>query len=223
MRTQLVIVSATVSLLAGCASHIAPYRPKRRHFDPGRYEKSPVASRGSLYAGGAGWFEDDRAGRVGDILIVRIEESEQATRDATTKLARSTQRSASASGLLGSAASAVGLDSAGLIGLSSERTFDGSGKIERKGRLVATLPVRVRRVLPNGDLFVEGTKVIMVGAEEHHLYVSGLVRPVDIGPDNTISSTRLADAEIEYTGRGDVTQQTRQGWLARLLDTIMPF
>jgi flagellar L-ring protein FlgH len=71
-------------------------------------------------------------------------------------------------------------------------------------------------------LFIEGTKVVMINNEEYHLYLSGLVRPTDIGQNNAIESTRIADAQIEFTGRGDLADQQRKGWLARLLDTFSP-
>ena len=77
--------------------------------------------------------------------------------------------------------------------------------------------------LGNGDLYIEGTKVVMIGAEEQHLYVSGIVRVRDIAEDGSIPSSRIADAEIEYTGRGDVSDQQRRGWGSRLFAKIWPF
>ena len=83
--------------------------------------------------------------------------------------------------------------------------------------------MRVSKEMPNGDLFLEGTKVVLINNEEYHLYVSGLVRPTDISPDNSVQSTRIADAQIEFTGRGDLADQQRKGWMIRLLDTMNPF
>jgi flagellar L-ring protein precursor FlgH len=77
--------------------------------------------------------------------------------------------------------------------------------------------------MPNSDLYVEGTKVVLVDDEEHHLYVSGLIRQADVKADGTVSSSQVADAEIEYTGRGDVSDQQRPGWLSRILGAIWPF
>jgi flagellar L-ring protein precursor FlgH len=77
--------------------------------------------------------------------------------------------------------------------------------------------------MPNGDLFLEGTKVVLINNEEYHLYISGLVRPTDIAQDNSVLSSRIADAQIEFTGRGDLADQQRKGWLARLLDWANPF
>jgi len=201
-------------LSTGCAGHIAPYKAKKRHFDPGVYGRQPTASAGSLYAAGsAGLFEDRVGSRIGDMLLIRIDERESALRDATAKL-----------GLLAALATAhPGLDPAALLGTQSSSQFDGSGKLERKGQLNATLPVRVAQVLPNGDFFVEGTKVVMVDNEEHHIYVSGIVRAADVAEDNSVPSSRVGDAEIEYSGRGDVSDQQQAGWLSRTLGKIWPF
>jgi flagellar L-ring protein precursor FlgH len=211
-----------------CTTHIAPYRPKQRRFTPGDYAERPAAKGSSLYAGGArGLFEDDRAGRVGDIIIISISESETATRQATTKLSRTNDQSfgvQSSMGILDTIAAAhPSFNPASLLGATSASAFEGDGSVARSGLLVATLPVRVRRVLVNGDLFVEGTKVIMVDHEEHHLYVSGIIHPTDIDDNNTVPSSRLADAEIEYTGRGDMSDQQRPGWLSRILTKVWPF
>lgn len=221
-------LSLLLVLASGCAGHIAPYKPKVRHYDPGVYAAAVHPSGASLYVDGSrGLFEDDRAGRVGDIVIIKIDENESGSHDATSKLAHKNANDASAPGTLGllGALQKVypGLDPANLLSTATNGSFDGSGAVTRSGKLTGTLPVRVRAVTPNGDLYVEGTKVILVGEEENHLYISGVIRQADIRPDNSVLSSQVADAEIEYTGRGDVTDQQRPGWLSRLLTSIWPF
>ena len=223
------LITATAVLFCfGCTSHIAPYRPKKRSFKPGKYAERPVVAAGSLYAAGNhGLFEDAVANRIGDTLVIRIDERENATRDASTKLTKKDKTNRAVPNALGLMAAlqakVPNLDPTKLFATESDSDFSGNGSISRKGRLTATLPVRVRQVLPNGDLYVEGTKVVMVGAEEHHIYVSGVVRRWDIAEDNSVSSSRVADAEIEYTGRGDVSAQQSKGWLSKVVDTIWPF
>lgn len=217
-------------LVAGCAGpprHIAPYSPKERDFDRGAYAPQPEASPGSLYADQRGLLEDDRARRVGDLLVIEIDERETASRTSTTKLKRGSSNALNAPKVLGLMAKLQrnfpGFDPSEMLAVSSDHNFNGNGQTQRSGRLTATLPVRVKEVMPNGDLFVEGTNVIMVSNEEHHLYVSGLVRQVDILANNTIPSSRIANAEIEYIGRGDVNDQQRPGWGSRALTRGAPF
>ena len=215
-----------LAVVTACTTHIAPYRPKQRTFVADAYPARPSASRGSLFAGD-GWFEDDTARHVGDVLVVRIDERDTASRDASTKLDKkdnATYGMPAAVGLLAALQRKYpDVDPAQLFATESEMTFNGSGKIVRKGTLSATLPVRVKQELGNGDLFVEGTKVVMVGEEEHHIYLSGIVRTADISDDNSVPSSRIADAEIEYTGRGDVSDQQRRGWGSRLLAKVWPW
>jgi flagellar L-ring protein precursor FlgH len=220
--------TAFLLLLCACTTHIAPYKPKQRRYEPGDMAEPPAATGGSLYASGSrGLFEDDRARALGDILVIRIDENEAATRDAQTKLDKSNDQKfaiPASLGLLGQLQSKIpGLDPASLLSAKSDSKFAGKGQTSRSGRLTATLPVRVKKVLRNGDLFVEGTKIVMVDNEEHHLYVSGVVRQADILADNSVLSSRVADAEIEYAGRGDVSDQQRPGWLSRILTAIWPF
>jgi len=215
-------------LCAACVTHIAPYKPKERKYDRGIYASNGKPRGASIYVeGNRGLFEDDRASRVGDIIIIKIDEADAGSHAATSKLARDGKNDYSAAatlGLLPALQKAYpALDPSQLLSTASKTNFDGSGQISRSGKLTGTLPVRVREVMPNSDLYVEGTKVVLVGEEEHHLYVSGLIRQADIASDGTVPSSRVADAEIEYTGRGDVSDQQRPGWLSRILGAIWPF
>lgn len=219
---------AVAGAAAGCVDHIAPYHAKHRVYDGGHYARGPGPSDGSLYAAGApGMFEDQIAGRVGDILVVRIDERDLATHEADTKLDRADDTSygmPAAIGLLAALQKKYpDADPAALFGTTTSQKFKGAGSTQRRGTFSATLPVRVAQVLDNGDLFVEGTKVVMVGNEEHHIYLSGVVRRIDIADDDTVPSSRIADAEIEYVGRGDISDTQRRGWLSRILSKVWPF
>jgi flagellar L-ring protein FlgH len=212
----------------GCATHIAPYKAKHRVFDAGEFGSRNSAQSGSLYAEGqAGLFEDPIAGRVGDILVIRIDEKDLASNNADTKLDKSDDTSYGMPAAFGFIAALKAkypdVDPSKLFATNSNQKFTGQGSTARSGQVNATLPVRVREILPSGDLFIEGAKVVMVGAEEKHIYVSGIVRRIDIAEDNSISSSRIADAEIEYTGRGDISDTQRRGWASRALSKIWPF
>lgn len=219
-----------VAVAPGCAGgprHIAPHTPKERTFDAGEYELAREPTPGSLYADQHGWLEDDRATRIGDILVIQIDERETATRQSSTNLSRKGSNNYNMSSALGLMAKLKkkfpNINPEQLLASASENKFDGAGKTAKSGRLTATLPVRVKEVMPNGDLYVEGTNIVMVTNEEHHLYVSGIVRRVDIKADNTVLSSRIANAEIEYVGRGDVSDQQRPGWGSRAAVRGAPF
>jgi flagellar L-ring protein FlgH len=221
------LLAAAALALTACVTHIAPYQPKHRHFDAGEYAKASGPGGGSLYGGTGGLFDDGSAKNVGDIVVIRIDERENASRDASTKLSKDDEAKygmPAAVGLLSALQKKYpDLDPSQLLSTTSNVKFSGSGSIERKGTLTAMLPVRVAQVLPNGDLYVEGNKVVMVGEEEHHLYISGIVRRIDLAEDDSAPSSRLAEAEIEYTGRGDVSDQQRRGWFSRIVSRVWPF
>ena len=213
---------------AGCASHIAPYHAKHRTLETGEFGARSRPVSGSLYAEGApGLFEDHSASRIGDILVIRIDEKDVASHQADTKLDKTDATSYGMPAAIGLASALAakfpGVDPAKLLSTTTDQKFTGAGAVKREGNVTAILPVRVVQILPSGDLFVEGTKVVMVGAEEHHIYVSGVVRRVDIAEDDSVPSSRIADAEIEYTGSGDISDTQRRGWLARALSTLWPF
>lgn len=222
--------SCVLALLAACGpAHIGPHAPRQRHYEPGEYEREPEAvSEGSLWQDSTrGLFADFRATRVGDVLTIRIDESPQASGDASTEMERESSMSLGAGSFLGFTAALQrahpDLDPEALVELLSRSEFDGSGETRRGSRVRARIAVRVKQMLPNGDLFVEGTKVLLVNDEELHIYVSGVIRPEDIEPDNSIRSGLVADAQIELTGRGVLTDNQQQGWLTRLLSAINPF
>lgn len=226
-------LAATLSLgLIACGPpHIAPTAPKQRNYTPGAYaQKDPAlkAAPGSLFSEAAGgYLEDTRAVRVGDVVVILVSESADAQGNATTKLTRDSSTKLGMDTLFGAMAAFKkahpDVDPGKLLSFASASGFAGDGNTQRKGQLNASIAVRITRDLPNGDLFVEGTKVIMINNEEYHLYVSGVVRRADIGQDNAVSSSRIADAQFEFTGRGDISDQNRKGWFSRGVDAVNPF
>jgi flagellar L-ring protein precursor FlgH len=228
MKSVLLALLVTASFATGCASHIAPYHPKHRTFEKTNFGARTSAAHGSLYAQGeGGLFEDPIAGRVGDILVIKIDEKDLASHEADTKLDKSDATTYGMPNALGFVAALTkkypGVDPTKLFSSTTDQKFSGQGAVNRQGQVTATLPVRVVEVLPSGDLVVEGTKVVMVGAEEHHIYMSGVVRRIDIAQDDSVPSSRIADAEIEYTGQGDISDTQRRGWLARIMSKVWPF
>lgn len=229
---RLVVGVVLGALVAACGpNHIQPFTPRQRAYKAGRYAQQAASARpapGSLFSDAQpGLLEDTRAVRTGDFVVIRIDERADAHGASTTKLDRSGDGSTGATALLGIVPSLKRayptLDTEKLLEYASKSAFAGAGDTARKGQLEGSIAVRIVREMPNGDLFLEGTKVVLINHEEYHLYVSGLARPADIRPDNTIASSRIADAQIEFTGRGDINDQQRKGWLARVLDSMNPF
>ncbi len=233
MRARTWVLAALVAFeLAACGpNHIRPFTPRNRKYANGEYavtQGSAKPAEGSVYTEAvAGFLEDTRAVRVGDVVFIRIAEEADAQGGASTKLSKDTNRQANVDALLGLVPAIQkaypNIDPQQLISLAASSDFSGDGQTSRKGKLSGAIAVRVKRELPNGDLFVEGTKVVMINHEEYHLYVSGVVRPPDIAQDNSVPSSVIADAQIEFTGRGDVADQVERGWLTKILDAINPF
>jgi len=229
----LVLLALLVAAAAeGCGpAHIRPFTPRNRKYESGEYAATQRSARpriGSVYSEALpGYLEDTRALRVGDVVLVRINEHADAQGGATTNLSQGSGREAGVDAMLGLVPAIQkaypNIDPTTLISLAAEHDFRGEGTTQRAGRLRGSIGVRVKKELPNGDLYVEGTKVVMINHEEYHLYVSGLVRPADIERDNSVDSSLVADARVEFTGRGDINDQVERGWLTTLLDFIDPF
>lgn len=182
------------------------------------------AAEGSLWRDSSSMldlFSDPRARKVGDVLTVKIVESAEALKSASTKTSRDSSLSASVTGFFGAPISASILKPEASGALKND--FEGSGTTQRKDTLVATLTAKVVDVLPQGLLRVEGYREVIINHERQYLLLRGVVRPEDVGPDNSILSTAIADAQIAYSGAGVVSDKQRPGWLGRILDHLWPF
>jgi len=170
-----------------------------------------------------GFFRDQRASRIGDILtvIVTIDDSAQIAN--TTTRTRSSSNNAGLGGAMGSLFNAVvpGVDAS--ISTNSGVTDAGNGSVNRSESLTTQVAAVVTQILPNGNLVIEGRQEVRVNFEVRDLIVAGIVRPEDIASDNTIDSSKIAEARIAYGGRGQITdvQQPRYG--QQFLDAILPF
>ncbi len=223
LRLTLWSLLPTLIVVAACAPrHIRPYTPRERNYEAGDYQSAPAAvSGGSLWQDSSrGLFADFRATRVGDLVTVRIDETADASGNASTKLSHQADLFGFMSALV---RSQPDIDPSQLLSLMSDSSMDGSGRTKRLSRARGVIAVRVKQQLPNHDLFVEGSKVILVNDEELHIYISGVIRPEDIEQDNSVRSSLVADAQIEFSGRGSVTDAQDQGWLGRVLSKVRPF
>jgi flagellar L-ring protein precursor FlgH len=188
------------------------------------------ASPGSIWPGANSHnmlFTDKKAGYVNDIVTIVVEESATGANKGTTNTSRDGKAEFGASALLGIETSILkknaNMGESISVGGTSSNTMKGTGDTSRGGSLQARITARVVKVYENGNLYIEGRRMMAVNAEDQYLVLSGIIRPEDITSDNTISSKYIADAKIVYTGRGVVDEKMRPGWLSRTLDYVWPF
>ncbi len=185
--------------------------------------ETPLAT-GSLY--NAGQYggrrlllaEDRKARGVGDILTILLVERLQSEKSSGQDATRTSNRSLDLPDVKPISAIPEALFSGG-----SSSSFQGEGSARQANRLSGEVTVTVTRVLPNGALMVAGDRRLTLTRGEEQVQISGIVRPEDIGADNRILSTRVADARLRYSGTGEVAAQARQGWLSRFFDKVTPF
>jgi len=173
-------------------------------------------------------FLDVRAHFPGDLLTVVVAEQSQGKKDATTETTGESSISASVEDFFGIPAAAVkflpnGFNTQSVVKAETKRSSKGDGTTTREGALTANITVRVVALDPNGNLYVRGDKIVSVNRENQHIVLSGSVRPEDIASDNSVLSSRLADARIDYYGSGVVGDKQNVPLTHRLFDWIWPF
>jgi flagellar L-ring protein precursor FlgH len=182
----------------------------------------------SLWRNGSrAFFKDQRAHQVGDILTVRVKITDKATFDNDTSRSRKAHEDLGFEAFFGRKTLPPPLNKVGVPGTviagESNGNYEGKGSIDRKEELSTNIAGVVTQLLPNGNLVIEGRQEVRVNFEVRELIVAGVVRPEDIESDNTIESTKIAQARIAYGGRGQITdvQQPRYG--QQVLDVLLPF
>ena len=229
-----ILVMVVAGLLSGCNS--APVRdPEFASVRP-RPIQPPPAQNGAIYQAGFSvvLFEDLRARRVGDILTITLNEATNASKSAETTVDKDTSTSVTNPTLLGSSVQfgvpsflplADVTNNTLATTLDSDHSFAGSGETAQSNSLTGDISVTVAEVLPNGDLVVQGEKLLTLTEGHEHVRFSGTVRQSDIAADNTVASTRVANARIIYAGEGGaVADANILGWLARFfVSAFFPF
>ncbi|NPA49962.1 MAG: flagellar basal body L-ring protein FlgH [Thermodesulfobacteria bacterium] len=228
MRNLALII--LLGLLAACSARQpqapSPPPPPQVYVPPAPLEIPPE---GSLYTGTrAFFFEDHRARRVGDIITVKIVETYQSSSKVSNKTSRKTGLTAGIKALLGFEKAIEDSNprfrADQMFGGDFSSSAEGQGQLSRNTNIAATITARVVEVLPNGNLVIQGVRVVRQNENLEYITLSGIIRPEDIEPDNTVLSTHIADAHIEYSGAGPASLATRgPGWLARTLQLIWLF
>lgn len=225
-------LSLSILLVSGCAS-IDPPKPGDPRYAPVMPEAQVVSvqSAGSIYASGAGisLWEDKRARRVGDIITVYLDERTISSKSNTTEIEKEDSINMSVDSLLGTQPnmrlpigpkSTLTLDSRA----QNNREFSGDAASDQSNRLVGQISVNVVDVLSNGVLMVRGEKWMTFSQGDEFIRIEGMLRPSDISPDNTVVSSRLADARLTYSATGALANAQRQGWMSRVLNSpLWPF
>jgi flagellar L-ring protein precursor FlgH len=181
----------------------------------------------SLWRNGSrSFFKDQRAHQIGDLLTVSVNITDQANFANETARSRITTEDSGITAFLGSGllgATAAKILPGRFLTADSSSSYDGKGTIQRQETLTTNIAAVVTQLLPNGNLVVEGKQEIRVNFEKRELIVAGIVRPEDIQSDNTIDSSKIAQARIAYGGHGQLTdvQQPRYG--SQVMDVLLPF
>jgi flagellar L-ring protein precursor FlgH len=177
-------------------------------------------------SGSRAFFKDQRAAQVGDIVTVVVSMTDSAQLNNVTSLTRTSGEQAGIPDFAG-LTSRLGLtsiiDPSKLISLSSANNNTGNGQIQRNEAVALRLAGIVTQVMPNGNLVVVARQEFVVNSELRELRVTGVIRPQDIASDNTVLHDRMAEARIQYGGRGEMTDLQTTRWGQQLMDILMPF
>ncbi|GAB4175121.1 MAG: flagellar basal body L-ring protein FlgH [Rhodocyclaceae bacterium] len=206
----------------GCVSSTPPtgvHQPMTARPAP----RMPAAvANGAIYqvASARPLFEDRRARFVGDTLVIQLAEKTQASKKSSTAADRSQKVDVSVPTLLGvPGKSAQGMS----VSAASASNFSGKGDTDAMNDFTGTITVTVIETLANGNLLVSGEKQIAINQGQEFVRFSGVVNPIHIAAGNTVQSTQVADARIEYKASGFLNEAQVMGWLARFFLTVLPF
>jgi flagellar L-ring protein FlgH len=215
----LVAVTAPAHALFGQKKQMAELRQEYQP-TPFQAPAAPPAD-GAIFHASAGYApltSGARAAQVGDILTILLVEKTQATKSNSA----STDRSGSISLTPPTTGPLKFLKSTD-VGASGGGKFDGKGGAEQSNQLSGAISVTVAAVYPNGTMLIRGEKNLTLNRGDEQIRISGLVRMADIDLDNTVPSTRVADAKITYAGTGEIARASRQGWLSHFFSVLSPF
>ncbi len=221
------LLTAAALLLAGCAASptdkmaLQKLEPLSIPAQPQPMNAHPA--NGAIWQDGTNvaLFEDSRAHRVGDLITILIAENANASKSTNTTIAKSDTVSAGLSSLFG-VQPTLGAYSPSL-GATSAQKFGGNGATTQSNTFTTTLQATVVQVMSNGNLELSGQKEVMLNGGHEFIRVVGVVRAADVTPQNTVSSTQIADARVEYSGNGSVYDAAKVPWLTKFFLSLWPF
>ena len=229
-RLMIVSLLGIATALGGCVS--PPPKPNDPYYAPvlPRTPLPAAQNNGAIYQAGfeQNLYDDRKAFRVGDIITITLNEKTQASKKANSDIQKDSKTKTGLTSLFGSGMTTNNPIGGGDLSLSAEyggsRDAKGDSQAGQSNSLTGSITVTVAEVLPNGILSVRGEKWMTLNTGNELVRIAGLVRADDIATDNTVSSTRVADARITYSGTGAFADASQPGWLDRFfLSPLWPF
>ncbi|WP_433736648.1 flagellar basal body L-ring protein FlgH [Pseudomonas putida] len=229
-RIVSVLALSGITALAGCVP--ATPKPNDPYYAPvlPRTPLPAAANNGSIYQAGfeQNLYSDRKAFRVGDIITITLNEKTQASKNANSQIDKNSKTGIGLTSLFGSTPNTNNPFGSGDLSLEASyegsRATKGDSKAAQGNTLTGSITVTVADVLPNGIIAVRGEKWMTLNTGDELVRIAGLVRADDIATDNTVSSTRVADARITYSGTGSFADASQPGWFDRFfLSPLFPF
>lgn len=218
-----IFIVVILVMLTGCASvEQAKVLPNDPDFAPilPEMEEEPIVPTGSLFKPNYvnNIYSDSKAHRVGDIISVILSESTQAQKNAKTELKKDS--SATLDPVIGLGGNAVNLKNDAIqFGVNQTSDFKGDSKTNQGNSLSGNISVHVLKVLPNGNLMIRGEKWLTLNNGDEYVRLTGIIRAQDITANNTIVSSKVANARIQYAGTGSFAEVQEQGWLSQFFNS----
>ncbi|MBG7429969.1 flagellar basal body L-ring protein FlgH [Pseudomonas aeruginosa] len=229
-RLMIVSLLGIATALGGCVN--PPPKPNDPYYAPvlPRTPLPAAQNNGAIYQAGfeQNLYDDRKAFRVGDIITITLNEKTQASKKANSDIQKDSKTKMGLTSLFGSGMTTNNPIGGGDLSLSAEyggsRDAKGDSQAGQSNSLTGSITVTVAEVLPNGILSVRGEKWMTLNTGNELVRIAGLVRAAAIATDNTVSSTRVADARITYSGTGAFADASQPGWLDRFfLSPLWPF
>ncbi|MBG6434642.1 flagellar basal body L-ring protein FlgH [Pseudomonas aeruginosa] len=229
-RLMIVSLLGIATALGGCVN--PPPKPNDPYYAPvlPRTPLPAAQNNGAIYQAGfeQNLYDDRKAFRVGDIITITLNEKTQASKNANSDIQKDSKTKMGLTSLFGSGITTNNPIGGGDLSLSAEyggsRDAKGDSQAGQSNSLTGSITVTVAEVLPHGILSVRGEKWMTLNTGNELVRIAGLVRADDIATDNTVSSTRVADARITYSGTGAFADASQPGWLDRFfLSPLWPF
>ncbi len=215
LKFVLVILPVLLSACATAPQNLADFEPIVRPIAP----KPPSYSNGSLYQQqSVSMYEDPKPYRIGDIITIKLQESTSASKSAGTSSSKEDELSMAAPTMFGLTPTNNG-DNLFEMNIAPERSFSGEADSSQSNSLTGEITVTVVDILPNRNLVVQGEKWFTLNQGKEYIRIAGVIRPQDVAPDNTLASSKLADAQIAYSGEGFLAETNEQGWLGQFLNS----